>query len=347
VPATLCHCTRQFALRPTSSSFRVLAVTTIITTNTTKTITFTIHPHITAGLLELDKNIARNCFARFDISLRTHCDRKGHRLFAPGAFPPQVNETGLFEHIQHHTTTRPSARRLLSYVTNHCRRRAPRSRRSAPARQNHNNGLNTASNLAPRTYTTWADARTATRQLRAVLSPPKQAQYCAEQPLRLNSLRPHAQSSLPTRNHPSNHQQESPLRPHTYLISTFITTFASPTPSSAQDATQNTRQSCIGRRAQRLRQHLTTPPSHPTFHAAHTQQDTQETQRRIHEQHRPCPQFPALLAKRRHALATQDEEVKSQVLSWLRSLRGRLEWQPGADPNFHRHQRSCSGARWI
>jgi hypothetical protein len=141
-----------------------------------KTTALNIHLIITATLPELDENIARNCLAGFDIALRTHCDRKGHRLFAPGAFPPQVNETALFELLQPHTTTRPSARHLLSSVTpTHCRRRAPRSRRSATARQNHNNGLNTASNVAPRAYTSRAYARTAKRQLRAVLSPPIEA----------------------------------------------------------------------------------------------------------------------------------------------------------------------------
>jgi hypothetical protein len=335
------------ALRPTSSSFRVLGGIDHHHNQHNKTTTLNVHLNITATLLESDKNIAHNCLAGFDIPLRTHCDRKGHRLFAPGAFPPRVNKTALFELLQPRTTTRPSARYLLSSVTpTHCRRRAPRSRRSVPARQTHNNGLNTASNVAPRAYTSRAYARTTTRQLRAVLSPPFETQHCAKQSLRLNSRRPPSQGSPSTRNHPATHRQESTLRQHTH-ISTFITSFASPTPSPAQDASQDTCQSRIGRRAQRLGRHFTPPPPHPTFYAAHTKQDTQETQRRIHEQHRPCPQFPALLAKRRHAFATQDEEVKSQVLSWLRPLRGRLERQPGANSNLHRHQRSCSGARRI
>jgi hypothetical protein len=120
------------ALRPTSSSFRVLGGIDHHHNQHNKTTTLNVHLNITATLLESDKNIAHNCLAGFDIPLRTHCDRKGHRLFAPGAFPPRVNKTALFELLQPRTTTRPSARYLLSSVTpTHCRRRAPK-RTSSP-----------------------------------------------------------------------------------------------------------------------------------------------------------------------------------------------------------------------
>ena len=55
----------------------------------------------------------------FDISWPAHCEEKGHRLFAPGAFPPRVNLTAQSELSYPHTTTTTATphRRLPSLAT--------------------------------------------------------------------------------------------------------------------------------------------------------------------------------------------------------------------------------------
>lgn len=195
LPPELCQPLRatlraNSALRPTSSPFRVLAISSSQPQHN-KTTTQYIHPSIAAKLPELDTYLANDYRSAFRTPSRAHWDEKGHRLSAPVALPPRVNVTAPDELLQPHTATKNSTGRLRSLATSpHCRRRAPRSRRHAPARQHRNNGLNTASNVAPRAYTPYAYARPATRQLRALLSPPFKAQHCAKQSIRLSSLWP-------------------------------------------------------------------------------------------------------------------------------------------------------------
>lgn len=136
----------------------------------------------------------KNSLDAFDISWPAHRKEKGHRLFAPGAFPPRVNLAAQSELIHPHTTTTTTTttphRRLLSLVTSpHSPPRTPPPPlHSAPAQRNHNNGFDTAAHVAPRANTPYAHARSTARHLRAISHSPFKAKHRAKQPLRLSSL---------------------------------------------------------------------------------------------------------------------------------------------------------------
>jgi hypothetical protein len=126
--------------------------------------------------LEVRTQICKHSRAAFDISLHAHWDKKVHRLFAPVALPSssdQPRTLRTFTTLYYNANLSP-AYRLVSLTTSPsppCVSFPP----SAPSLQHHNNAFNTSSNVAPRAYTSYAHARSPTRQLRAILSPPFEA----------------------------------------------------------------------------------------------------------------------------------------------------------------------------
>lgn len=125
-------------------------------------------------------------FGTFDASHQFHRAGKGHRYFAPVAFPPRVNNRGIYELLRpsvHHNWTFASLLQVLHDVASLSPPRAP-----APPRPQ--NGVDTTSQIAACAYTSNTSSRSAARQLRALLSATIQAHHHAEQSLRLYSLRP-------------------------------------------------------------------------------------------------------------------------------------------------------------
>jgi hypothetical protein len=111
--------------------------------------------------------------------------------------------------------------------------------RTGSTAQQHHNGFDTAANVAPRANTPYTYARSTARRLRAIPHSPFKAKHCAKQSLRLDSLCSPAKGTPSTRDHPTNHRQESSLCQHTSLVPTFITSFTTSPTSPAQDTSED------------------------------------------------------------------------------------------------------------
>lgn len=77
----------------------------IITTTITTRKPHTIQPRIATWVADIGHASWEKLLDAFDISCAAHWNKKGHRLFAPGALPPRVNLTAQSELSQPHTTT--------------------------------------------------------------------------------------------------------------------------------------------------------------------------------------------------------------------------------------------------
>lgn len=175
------------ALRRLSSPFRVSATSSSTSRSTQQQNNIAEHSsQHRRQTLRIGYAVKGIVFGTFDASHQFHRAGKGHRYFAPVAFPPRVNNRGIYELLRssiHHNWTFTSLLQGLHDVASLSPPRAP-----APPRPQ--NGVDTTSKIAARAYTSNTSARPAARQLRALLSATLQAHHHAEQPLRLYSFRP-------------------------------------------------------------------------------------------------------------------------------------------------------------